>query len=283
MSAVRIPIRLIFLFLGLIATTLTSLYGGDHEALGVLNRDHNEIVSMVTGKGGSISRVDRVRRNDIGTELYIFGTFENIDAKTMLVLTNNGIRREKIPSRGAFPVSGGKIVAWFEKEPRTVHLISGKKIDVPAFAVFDVDPTGRYFMLAQKPSQTHLGNLQFSDKAQQISTNFLGARIYSAGNRIFVCGHSYEYKKKSVLSSAICFVFRDTGDKFVEENRIALDWAGSIVDVDINAGMMLVRNRNDYHTKLYLYDMNRKTRRSLGEAKAFQMFLSPIVLTEPQK
>ena len=284
MSAIRLPLRSIFFRLGLIGSlALTSLCASDHELLGVFNSDRDEIVSMVREKGASISSVERIRRNDFGTELYIFGDFEGVTTKRMLVLTNRGIRTEMIPSQGSFPVSGGKVIAWFEKESRSVHLISGKKIDVPAFAAFDVDPTGRYFMLAEKPAQTHLGNLDFPEKTQQVCTNFLGSRIYSAGNRIFICGHSYEHKKKSVSASAVCFVFKDTGDRFLEEHRIVLDWAGSIVDVDINSGMMLVRNRDDFHTRLYLFDINRKTRRSLGEAKAFQMFLSPFIFTERQK
>ena len=230
-----------------------------------------DVVRFLNRNGLSIDVVDTVVRNASGDELFVslFPTANNkLEA---LRITTNGIKRISSPGRRVFAPAEDDFGAWLTKTGDTVVFRGGSSIQLPQFALFDLDPSGRYFVVGEKPSRTWVGRTNSPNDQQLLAEDVLGSRVFANGEHLYVCG-------TTPSAAAVCLVVADDRGRFRVTDRHTFEWAAGIVDVDPDANRLLLWNNHDLFTTAYVYDLETKRRSRVGGVKGFELFLKHDLL-----
>jgi hypothetical protein len=224
-----------------------------------------EVLRFLKGKGIFVEAVDKVARNASGDALliYLFGADTN--SFEALQLSSNELKRIALPGPRVFALTNDHFGAWLTKNGHGVEFRDGSLIELPPFATFDLDASGKYFVVGEKPSRTWIGRASSPNDQQLVVGDVLGSRVFIKNERIYVCG--------TTRAGAVCLVVTDDGGSFRVRERHTFDWASGIVDVDPAANRLLLWNNSDLFTTVYVYDLETKRRSRVGGVKGFEFFL----------
>ncbi len=241
------------------------------------NFNQEDVVRFLRTRGTNVEHVADIRRNAAGTKLFVMLFWPGRDR--VVTITSNRISIVTSPGIRGFPDNDGDFAAWLGNETtKTVHFKSGESLTLGRFDLFDVDPSGQYFIVGEKPNSTWLGRVASPSDKVKVSNTILGTRVFVSGKEIFVCGNFYRRKGRGYDSEAACLIVQDEGNSFQLGDEHTFDWASGIVDVDPFSHRLLLWNKWDEFSSVYMYDLDTKRRQRLGFAKGFQFFLAVDLL-----
>ncbi|MBM3846508.1 MAG: hypothetical protein FJ405_09520 [Verrucomicrobia bacterium] len=172
-----------------------------------------DVTRYLRKRGIEVEVVKDVRRDASGAALYI-SLFDNpSDSFSLIKIATNGLTRMMAPGHRAFLGSNDVFVAWYGETGRVVHFQNGQILELPRFALFDVDPGGTYFVIGDKPGR--LGRVQFPQKKVMIANDVMLDSVFVSQDRIYVTGISYVHSSSGRTKSlATCLILKDEGDDF---------------------------------------------------------------------
>ena len=230
-----------------------------------------DVVRFLNRNGISVDVVDAVVRNASGDELFVALFPTDTNKLEALRISTNGIKRIPSPGRRVFAPADEHFGAWLTKTGDAVVFRGGGSIQLPQFALFDLDPSGRYFIIGEKPSRTWIGRANSLQDQQLVAEDVLGSRVFAKDGHLFVSGTTRS-------GAAVCVMLVDNGGRFNIIDRHTFEWAAGIVDVDPDAKRLLLWNKSDLFTTAYVYDLNTKRRSRVGGVNGFELFLKHDLL-----
>jgi hypothetical protein len=132
--------------------------------------------------------VSDVRCNAAGTELYVYSFETRSNTFPIIRITTNGITEILAPGRDAILVPDGGFASWAGESG--IHFRNGEVLNLPEFGLFDIDPSGTYFVVGEKPNRTWLGRVKSPLVKVVIADDLLADGVFVGGNRIYVTGTS---------------------------------------------------------------------------------------------
>jgi hypothetical protein len=217
-----------------------------------------------------------VRRDASRTNLLVIGQFPGPSPPTAVFVNASSINTTNAPSSVCFPGTSNTISAWLDADGGAIHFVSGRLIQRPKLASFDIDASSRYYIIGESKTKTLLGRLPTTIPPYEIVGQLLGTTLFTAGKRICVCGvaDTRDGSLHATEPFLRCLVFEDEGNGFTLLSRHDLPWAAGACDLDSSGGHLLLQGTADLGPGLYLYDLTTRTRRKLGNAKEFNFFLN---------
>lgn len=235
-----------------------------------------DVTSFLKKRGINVEVVQSVRRNASGTELFVFLFDSPSNHSSVIKITTNSLIWLKSPGPNFFPTADDGCMAWYADDTDTVHFQNGETLDLPRFSFFDVDPSGKYFVVGEKPNRTWLGRVQSPQAKVVIGTNLLAEDVFVSGDKIYVSGIGYKSNPSEDL--ATCLVLKEEGKTFQLIDTLSFDWASGIVDVDPAGARLLLWDRALISHAVYSYDLTTKKRQRVGTVQGFEFFLTTDLL-----
>lgn len=240
---------------------------------------HEDVTRFLAKRQFSVEAIDTVKRNASADELFVFLSGPSSNGYEALRITTKGIMRITSPGQRAFPATNGHFAAWFSESGRKVIFRNGQSFELPKFAWFDVDPSGRYFIVGREPTRTWLGRTTSAQEQQLISGDMLGSSVFAKGGQIYACGIMDTNKPSGHrTTAAVCLVVEDDGTTFKIIKRHVFEWADGIRDMDPFSNRLLLWDKREINTGVYVFDLATNKVRRLGMAKGFELFLRADLL-----
>ena len=215
----------------------------------------DDVVRVLREGGIRVDVVDWVRRDAFGTKLVVFLFPDRTGRNRLVTITSNGLSSAIPPGRRAFADREGVWIAWSDDYKKGVHFKSGETLMLPAFALFDVDPSGKYFVVGEKPNSTWLGSTASPSQRALISDGVLGERVFTSNGKIYVCGNLYKRGSREDDPKAVCLIVQDDRGQFNIQSRKTFAWSSGI-DEHPYSERLLLRNKSDLFPLVYLCDLS---------------------------
>jgi hypothetical protein len=236
--------------------------------------DGTDVTRFLRKRNISVGTIDEITRNNSGDELFVVPFGRESNSYEAFRITTNGVSHIKSPSRRPFAPFDGEFCAWLTTDGQAVKFRGGQSIDLPPFGLFDLDSSGRYFIVGEKPHRTWIGRVESPQNRVLIAQDILGTRVFAKGKLVYICGIAYGPELFSrPPGSAVCLVLEDEGNRFVIKARHTFDWSAAIVDLDPDSERLLLCNKADAFRAVYLVDLVTKKRNRVGRATGFEFFL----------
>jgi hypothetical protein len=238
------------------------------------------MIEAVRKHGHHIGRYFVVRRNQAGDALFVC-PLSNIppNSNAVIVLSGASYKLLHSPGRIAYLDDQHQFVAWSDDlEQNGVTFKNGYHFKLPPFALFNVDPSGNYFVVGEKPASTWVGSVAAPQARICISTNVLATRVFARDQRILVCGYVFRNEKSGTAQIPVCLILRQNGTGLIKEKELFFRWASGILDADLESEQLLLQNRSEFFPRCYLYDLKTQTRKNIGRHTGWCFFLKGDLL-----
>lgn len=233
-----------------------------------------DVTRLLRKRGIGVEVVSDVRRTAAGTELVVYLFDSPTNRFSMIRITTNGLFHLAAPARNAVLGSDGSFVAWADASGNVIHLPNSQSLQLPEFALFDVDPGGKYFVVGEKPHKTWLGHVDSPKKKEMVADDLFADGVFVSNSKIYVTGHSYRKNDSGRIEpQTACMILKDDGENFKVIERLHFDWAEGVVEVDPFADRLLLWDKAVVSHSVYLYDLVTKRRSKVGRVEGFQFFL----------
>ncbi|HTD68552.1 MAG TPA: hypothetical protein VK846_18675 [Candidatus Limnocylindria bacterium] len=218
-----------------------------------------------------------IRRNSAGNEL--FCVRRDASGRSVIFAASESTNRSfQSPGAIAYLDDESKIAAWSDDLKQGVQFIGGQTIKLPLFALFDVDPSGQYFVIGEKPSSAWLGRVQSPEQRTCVSTNILAQRVFVRDGQILLAGSEYRDDNGRIKYTAVCLVIEAKQDRYKVLKKIEFDWAGAVLDVDPFSKRFLLSDKSDMFPTLFLFDESAGRKTKVAKLKDFVFFLKSDLL-----
>jgi hypothetical protein len=153
-----------------------------------------------------------IRRNATGTELRFLDVYGK-KGKALVVSCNGSIKEIELPSSLVWLNDEYQALAWLSYEDWKVHYQNGQTENTPFMADERADPSGIYFMKTRtiinkdKVDSTQVYSIDTPLVPLVEIMNFLGERIFSKNDKIYVFGDYYD--KRDEQTDMYVFERRD--------------------------------------------------------------------------
>ena len=235
--------------------------------------DRNDVAKVLREGGIAVDSVDWLRRDAFGTKLLAFISSQHSPETRLVTITSTGLSSVVSPGSRAFTNREGAWVAWTDDYTKGVHFRGGELLELPEFALFDIDPGGDYFIIGDPPNSAWLGRIASPSQKVRIASDVLGMHVFAGNGKIYVCGQSYRMINGNYDPQAVCLTVKDEGGQFRVLDRKSFQWASGVVDVDPFSERLLLQNKSDLFPTIYLYDLGTGKRYRVGNPKSIQVFL----------
>jgi len=133
--------------------------------------------------------LDWIRRNNAGDKLYVF-LYDKADPdnRRIAIVRKDGVSVRVAPGIRAFFNERDEVVAWSADFKKGINFTNQFVLQLPQYSFFDVDPSGKHFVIGEKPSKTWVGNVEQPEISTLVATNFLGRRIFSTKRGLIIAG-----------------------------------------------------------------------------------------------
>ncbi len=211
--------------------------------------------------------------------LLVYGFASGVPTCVEIGAGTEKLRAQALPSINCWLGQDRNPVAW--REPKgIVRLRNGEHINLPPFAVFNVDPGGEYFVLGER-RRSWIGRIDDASSRELISLEMLGVDIFSSSNRVYVCGlvETAVLSTGQAISGARCMVLEITGGGYKLLQQRDFPWAAGVVDMVPTEEKLLVQAKAKLSPKLFVCDLKSGERVRAGTAKALNLLLVRDPLT----
>ena len=236
---------------------------------------HDQIVAALVKQFDFKGSLKNVRRNGMGTKLYCVGLNDN-NKKTVFVLSATTNWFMPCPGAIAFLNEQQEIVAWTDDYKQGIHLRGGQFLTLPLNALFDIDPSGEYFIIGEKPSRTWLGRINSPETRICLTNNLLAQSIFTRNGEILIAGWMYP-TRESTRGIATCVVIQPMGENYRIDRQFNFSW-GSVVEVDPYTDRLALRERSDLSPTVCIYSENSGMKIKAGKMTDYVFFFSGDVI-----
>lgn len=237
----------------------------------------SEISSALKSRLGVNPHIYRVRRSNSGKELICVGTMMGVH-KTIFILSDSTNRSFASPGSIAYLNDQLKVVAWTDDLKQGVQFIGGEIVKLPPHALFDVDASGQYFIIGEKPSSIWLGSVQSPEQRSRISTNVLGDQVFVRNKQILVTGWKFQTDRSRVRQIAMCLEVERKEQDYSVAKIHEFPWASGVLDVDPHSKRLLLSDKSDMFSTVFLFDEESERKSRIGRRKDFVFFLKADLL-----
>jgi hypothetical protein len=244
--------------------------------------NQKDVIASLVERFAFDGRLKSVRRGDSGKELYCVG-IDGEGRKTLFILS--GTSNRSIPCPGTIVFANGQqeIVAWTDDYKQGVHFRSGQVLTLPPHALFDVDPSGQYFIIGEKPSSTWLGRTASPETRVCISTNLLGGQVFVKNEEIFVTGWSFQTAGEKINQVTTCLIIGRREAEYKVSRQVQFPWAAAVVDVDPYSKAFLLSSKSDMFPSLFAFDEQSGKKTKVGGMTDYAFFLTSDLLLKSSK
>ena len=124
-----------------------------------------------------------LRRNAARDKVYT--CLSTITTGPALVLVSAGSATVvAAPGRIVYLNSVDEVVAWSNDLSEGVHFASGHFLKLPEHGLFDITPSGEYFIIGAKPTSTWIGCTARPESRTLVSSNVLASRVFEVNSEL---------------------------------------------------------------------------------------------------
>jgi hypothetical protein len=249
-----------------------------HSSFACYTRD--EVIGTLKRANINIDNYFTLRRNASRDRFYISPYFTP-SGNALLVISSENVRICKCPGSIVYLNPAEDIVAWSNDLSEGVRFANGYFLSIPNYGLFDVAPSGRYFIIGEKPASTWIGSLAQPESRILISTNTLGSHVLEAAGKLYVAGQSFRQMADGrILQEAKCLVLEIGTQDMKLIDTIHFPVSATVEDVSQSGDQMLLKETTEFSSHWILYDVGTKQLKKLGVANGWCFFMKNSDLLE---
>jgi len=195
-----------------------------------------------------------LRRNAARDKIY--ACHSSVSRGHVLVLVSaQGVEVTSAPGSVVYLNSSDQAVAWSDDLSDGVHFVNGYFLKLPKFGLFDITPSGNYFIIGGNPTTTWIGRTTHPESQTCISSNIVASRVFEASGRLFVAGQAYDRTPNGGFNQAtVCLVLSVGTNSFELLNTIRFPMIASIEDISETGEHILLKEVTEFSSYWLLYD-----------------------------
>lgn len=217
-----------------------------------------------------------LRRNEARNKLYV-SPYDTPSGPAVIVASTDGVRVMPCPARIIFLNSVDEAVAWSNDLSKGVQFRNGYFLGLSEFGLFDVSPSGDYFIIGEKPHSTWIGRTARPELRTCVSTNMLATEVFEASGKLYIAGHSFKQKFSERIRDSMCLVVSSRTNTFELVDTIQFLSDASMTDVSESGDQILLKDVTEFSIRWLLYDSRTRKMRAFGTGVRWCFFLNDDV------
>jgi len=197
-----------------------------------------------------------LRRNEARDKIYTcLSSASGVPA--LVLVSAGGVKVTAAPGSIVYLNSVDEAVAWSNDLSEGVHFASGYFLKLPEHGLFDITPSGEYFIISEKPTSTWIGRTARPELRTCISNNVLASRVFEAGGKLYVAGQAYDRTPNGGFNqAAACLVLSPRTNGFELVNTIRFPMSAGIEDVSETGEQILLKYVTEFSSYWLLSEAN---------------------------
>lgn len=254
-----------------------------HAATRVFSYSSKELESALVSNFAFSGDLQSVRRNSLGTGLRFLGVIKPSGEVFVMTLSSLGRRMTKAPGRIAYLNDQDDVVAWTDDVKQGINFASGYLLRLPKYGLFDVDPSGKHFVIGEKPSSTWIGEVDRPGDRVCLSTNLLATRVFEQAGQLLVFGAIYEIRRGKTNRLTACLIIEKDKGGYRVQKQLSFPWSGGVIDIDPHTGRFLLENDSDMFPRWFVFDAKsgKKSKSEIATEAGF--FLTEDILNKVKR
>lgn len=219
-----------------------------------------------------------VRRNESGNKIYI-NIRNNIqpDEYSVVIIEKSRVSVNPSPGIIAFFNRNDELVAWSRDLKVGIRFGDEFILSIPPFAFFDIDASGRYFLIGEASHETLMGRVDQPELQTRVGMNFRGRRIFTTSGGLVIAGSTCE---NGEYSSACVFIEYGEGhDDFVVGQTVEFPSFSGVIDVSPDGRHLVLQGKSELFASWYLYEVSTGNSKRIRVATDFGFFLGSDLLS----
>ena len=191
-----------------------------------------------------------------------------------MLVSAEGVKVTAAPGSIVYLNSVDEVAAWSNDLSEGVHFANGYFLKLPKFALFDITPSGDYFIIGEKPTSTWIGRTSGPESRTCICSNFLAWRVIEASGKLYVAGEAYDWAPNGEFNSvSTCLVLSARTNGFELINTIRFPISAGIEDVSETGDQILMKYVTEFSSKWLLFEPNTKKTERFESSGGWCFFL----------
>ena len=216
-----------------------------------------------------------LRRNEARDKVYT--CLSSASRGPALVLVSaGGVTVTAAPASIVYLNSDDEPAAWSNDLSEGVHFASGYFLKLPKYGLFDITPSGDYFIIAGdgEPTSTWIGRTSRPEWRTCISSNVLASRVFEASGKLYVAGQAYDRTPNGGFNQATaCLVLLARTNSFELVKTIRFPMIASVEDVSETGDQILLKDVTEFSSYWLLSEANTLKTERFESSAAWCFFL----------